>query len=345
MSDNFILTFGKQPYNYINRLNDMNEIVDSFSLNDPTEQIYLITGVRGSGKTVLLTTISEYFDTKNDWIVVDLNPNNDLIEELASRLYQNTKLSQLFIKKEFSFSFSGLTFKIEGGDKILTADVLVEKMLEKLTNYKKKILITIDEVMSSPLVKSFTHMFQSMIRKKYNVFLLMTGLYENISELQNSKSLTFLYRAPKIYLTSLSMNSITSSYKNIFNISIDEAKKLSQLTCGYAFAYQLLGYLLQKNNLKSVNKKIIEKYDEYLSQYVYEKVWFELTSAEKDILRCFKTGDSIKVSELVKNSDKSQSFINLYRDRLIKKGIVYSPSYGWLRLSLPRFSEFIETCE
>lgn len=46
----------------------------------------------------------------------------------------------------------------------------------------------------------------------------MTGLYENIYDLQNEKSLTFLYRAPKIILEPLNYTAIKSHYMRIFDI-------------------------------------------------------------------------------------------------------------------------------
>ena len=57
-----------------------------------------------------------------------------------------------------------------------------------------KLLITIDDAINNQNVKVLTHTFQALLRKDYKVFMLMTGLYENISALQNNKSLTFLPR-------------------------------------------------------------------------------------------------------------------------------------------------------
>ena len=50
----------------------------------------------------------------------------------------------------------------------------------------------------------------------------MAGLFDNISNLQNEKSLTFLYRAPKIFLEPLSIPAITTSYRSVFDISPSE---------------------------------------------------------------------------------------------------------------------------
>ena len=57
----FTLSFGKKPLQYISRLTETNQILESFCAEIPSNQIYMITGVRGSGKTVMMTNIAEAF--------------------------------------------------------------------------------------------------------------------------------------------------------------------------------------------------------------------------------------------------------------------------------------------
>jgi len=342
MNNTFTLTFGKKPINYIERMTDCDLIENSFLQEPASEQVYIITGIRGCGKTVLMTSIIKDLQEYDDWVIVNLNPEKDLIEDLASGLYQNAKLSKLFLKKEFNFSFSGISFSLHGETPILTADSLIRKMLDYIKDAKKKVLITIDEAVSNEHMKVFAQTFQSLIRFEYPVYLLMTGLFENISKLQDDKSLTFLYRAPKVYLKSLNKSIITKSYKKIFNIDEDEAADLAKLTCGYAYAYQLLGYLLTKQGKTKVDDEILDLYDIYLSEYVYDKLWSELSSIEKNILKSIGTNEIISVKELILKSNKNSSYISMYRERLIKKGIIYSPEYGKVQFTLPRFSEYIK---
>lgn len=39
----------------------------------------MITGVRGSGKTVMMTNISSEIGKDENWITVELNPKRDLL--------------------------------------------------------------------------------------------------------------------------------------------------------------------------------------------------------------------------------------------------------------------------
>ena len=58
--------------------------------------------------------------------------------------------------------------------------------------------------------------------------------------------------------------------------------------------------------------------------------------------RYFNCYDSNKIhkSERYSWSSKSNDF-SVYRTRLIRKGVVYSPSYGELDFTLPLFDKFV----
>lgn len=122
---------------------------------------------------------------------------------------------------------------------------------------------------------AFVSNFQIYITQHYPVYLVMTGLYDNISNLQNEKSLTFLYRAPKIFLAPLSIPSMTTSYRTVFDIAPKEAVQMAKLTKGYPFAFQILGYLKWEN--RSSIEKLLPDFDEALASYAYEKIWSELS--------------------------------------------------------------------
>lgn len=58
-------------------------------------------------------------------------------------------------------------------------------------------------------MQAFASAFQIFIRQDLPLYLLMTGLYENINNLQNEDNTTFLYRAPKVELKSLNITTIS----------------------------------------------------------------------------------------------------------------------------------------
>ena len=61
MNNPFTLSFGKKPLQYISRISQTNQILETFRSDVPSTQIFMITGVRGSGKTVMMTSIAAFF--------------------------------------------------------------------------------------------------------------------------------------------------------------------------------------------------------------------------------------------------------------------------------------------
>ena len=77
MINPFDITFGKPPVKIIDRPDVENEIMGSFLNSNRPSPIYILTGPRGCGKTVSMTSISNKFKEMDKWIVIDLNPQQD----------------------------------------------------------------------------------------------------------------------------------------------------------------------------------------------------------------------------------------------------------------------------
>ena len=341
MNNPFELTFGLKPSNYISRLKQSEEIISNFK-SSTGNKAFLITGVRGTGKTVMLSHISKQFENEKNWIVIELIPNYDMLEQFASALYDASIMNKIFNNKSFGFSFNGISFSISGEKPITNVISLIEVLLDKIRKNGKNVLIAVDEVSNNEYVKTFTQAFQLLIRKEYPIHLLMTGLYQNIYELQDDRDLTFLYRAPKISLEPLNLAAITNSYQELLNITKEEALTLAKETKGYAYAYQVLGYLVFEKKSPKIDNDLYAKYDQYLEEYVYEKMYSELSSNDKKILKAFTNDEINSVDNLLLKSGMKKNIFSVYRDRLIKRGIIEAPEYGKLSLKLPRFYEFLE---
>ena len=339
MKNPFSLTFGKEPQSLILRSYQNSEIIDGFRDEPPTFQVCMITGVRGSGKTVSLTTIANEFRGQKDWIVVDLSPERDMLQALAAELSNRMELLQIFKDAKINLSFLGLGVEIDGVPPITDIGVALERMLARLTEKGRHVLVTVDEAVSNNYVRQFASQFQIYLRKNLNVYLIMTGLYENIYELQNVKSLTFLYRAPKIELKPLNIGLIADSYKTIFKLSDSESMKMAKVTEGYSFAYQALGYLCFRDE-KSWEEELTQ-FDAILEEYVYEKIWSEVSNNDRTVLTAIAESGETRVQEIRKSAKLASNEFTVYRSRLIRKGILFSPTYGNIDFALPRFREFV----
>ena len=336
----FSIAFGKEPKQLVSRAVSEEEIYDVFDDEDPASQVYIITGVRGYGKTVMMTSVARHYSNKKEWVVINLNPTRDLLVQLAANLYENDKLISLFINSQINLSAFGIGIGTSTQPPISDIEIAIRKLLAKVKKSGKRVLITIDEATNSEYIRVFTSAFQIMIREEQPIFLLMTGLYENIKNLQNDKALTFLYRAPSVELKPLSMAAMEAKYINVFDCSTEEARKLAALTKGYPYAFQVLGYL--KWNGMSSWDALLMNFDIYMEERVYEKIWSELSEKDKEILVFLAKQGKAKTADIISQNGHSQSTYSTYRSRLQKRGLIDTTTYGYAELALPRFEIFIQ---
>lgn len=342
MSNPFTLSFGKKPLQYISRIVQTNQVIEEFCAKQPSNQIFMLTGVRGSGKTVMMTNLAAELRKIPDWIVVELNPTRDLLQSLAAKIYSLPEMHTRFLSAKFDFSEFGLGVSVENAAPVTDIENALELMLAEINKAGKRLLVTIDEVTNSEYIRVFASAFQIFIREEYPIFLIMTGLYENIYDLQNDKALTFLYRAPKIMLEPLNYTAIRKNYMDIFKIEITQAEKMTELTKGYPFAFQVLGYLYWEYRADKKLEEILPEYDQYLDEYVYSKIWSELSMQDKEILTVISVTGETRVKNIRESLNMNSNLFSVYRERLKRKGVVDTREYGRMSLALPRFDEFVK---
>ena len=138
-SNPFSLTFGKHPEKYISRYENTDMILSTFSSENPLSHTYLIEGVRGSGKTVLMTTISQQLSAGKEWIIVDLNSTRGLMDDLAHRLYDSCSNIPKLLDKGFNVSIAGVGIGIGGSAGFQDSISIITKLLSAAKKKNKKI--------------------------------------------------------------------------------------------------------------------------------------------------------------------------------------------------------------
>ena len=343
MANPFTISFGMEPKEYIIRKEQLDKVINTFESESPSNYMYMLSGVRGAGKTVMLSSIIEVFEKKKNWIVISVTPDMDILSSIAAHLYGRKELHNLFTDASIDLSALGIGVSLKNSTPIYDISVALQSLFGELKKKGYKVLITIDEIVSNSNIKAFAGVYQILLMKKMPAFLLMTGLYENINNLQNEKTLTFLYRAPKIYLEPLSLFSIAQSYRRILELDDKTAKEMSLLTKGYAYAYQVLGYIywekIVENGSCTKLEELIDEYDSTLSEYVYEKIWSELPGKELNIITLLVKNGEMKNKDIRDELSLNDSQMSVYRDRLKRRGLIDVSKYGYMSLILPRFKE------
>ena len=303
MQNPFTTTFSKTPeYTYIHT-EKTEEILENFIYDNPSESVYKITGVRGSGKTVILAKVEEELRTNEsryiNWLVFDVNPARDILGQIAAML----------VKAGFGSQ-----------DKKTTG---------------------IDEVSKSEEMVKFASEYGRWLRAGYPVYFVCTGLYENIQELSNVKNLTFFRRAATVKTEPLNMIRMTEMYKSKLDIDSNEAREMAKITKGYAYAFQELGVLYFKKKEDESLEDILPGLKAELFAYSYEKIWEEMTEMDRFLAGLLTEKEEYKREEVLKLMGEKSGSYSMYRDRLIKRGILNSRQ-GYISLALPYFGEYIK---
>lgn len=335
----YTLTFGKEPTQLIARAAQSQQVIDAFLGEPSTQQAYMVTGIRGSGKTVFMTETARKIASQKDWISVELNPERDLLTSLAAKLSSENELARLFQSAEINLSFFGFGLEVKGAAPITEIETALQKMLLSLKKKGKRLLISVDEVTNTPQMRAFAAAFQIFLRQDLPVYLLMTGLYENVSALQDEKSLTFLYRASKIHLGPLNIGTIAEDYQAVLGLDEQEGMALAKLTKGYSFAFQVLGYFAWENADDARVAQQLAR--QYLDEYAYDKVWSELSRKDREVLHGIAQVKSGRIGEIRELLGLSTNEFNPYRQRLIRKGIISGEERGYVRLLLPFFDQYV----
>ena len=340
MSNNpFTVIFGMEPQSEIPRKEEYHSVIDDFESPNPVSCAYVIIGVRGCGKTVLMTSIQNALSKKKEWIVIRLNPDLDLFSSAISQLSEHIHL------KEEQITGANVSIAGFGGGISMRSlsdnETLLRKMLREAGKQKKRVLIAIDEASNSKNLKTFAHSFQAFIGERLPVFMLMTALPENFSALSNSRNGTFLRRLPRVKLEGLNTLLVEKKYSEIFSISEETAISLSKTVMGYPYAFQLLGYILWDVKKTQVDEQVLTELDAMLYDGAYKAIWDRLTEKEREVTCAIAHSDSMAVKEIREALSMESNQFSPYRENLKENGLINTSDYGKIVFTLPRFREFV----
>lgn len=181
----------------------------------------------------------------------------------------------------------------------------------------------------------------------------MAGLPNKVSELQNDELLTFLLRSQRIYLEPLSLLTIKQSYRRAFSrkgrtIDDDTLNRITKMTNGYAYAFQLLGFLLWRTKEAEITSVVVQKilpnYQAELYRNVYIKTYQELSNKDREFIKAMTESGkaSVKVAEIAKKMHRDKNYISIYRRRLLDDQLITATKWGEVAFTLPFFADFIK---
>ena len=331
------------------------EIITAFCNPESEKYVYKITGLRGSGKSVEYSRIIRFLKEKKGWLVYPLSASGEAVSTLLSKLSR-----EKFIRSDSksttvssTTSVGGSAVVISGNETVhvsrsyaenehfYSAEAALTDMVKTANEKKYKVLVGVDDISKTPETVRLLSMIGSMILEGLKIYLVVTGLSDNIEDFSTEKNLSFFKRADAKEIRALNRFDMTYMYEKLLGVDSAEAKELACTTMGYAYAYQVLGSLYFEKKDVEATEDILSDFERILFKDCYELIWQSLSPGEKDVARYIlqsKTGKAEEIKKMMRNP----STYPVYRERLINKHLVDGTSRGYLKINLPRFDKFIE---
>ncbi len=355
MNNPFNPSFGKVPPIYIDRINQIKELVSELKNPNSPYQTTLIYGQRGSGKTTFMSALCQEIEKQKDFIILNIPSSGNILQSYVQGIYNKTSKAiqkTLDSLDGISLSVLGVQFEYNKKDNSqVNYQILLEKILKKLLEKKITVLAVIDEVKASSSLKDFISVYQILLQQNLSVCLLLAGLPQNISDIQNDNQLTFLLRAPRITLEPLDDSIVRYNYKKAFEkggkvLSEKILDKMTRLCGGYAYAFQLLGWLVWKNTTNAISEKevdsVLDEYKMLLFRNAYIKISESFSQMDKVFVVCMaKKQGATSMKKLVEETGKSNAYLSNYRARLLDSQVIKKTSYGYVAFVLPYFRDFV----
>lgn len=165
-------------------------ILNDFLQLQPVSRAYLLCGVPDREKEETIRQITTQLESRDSWIVIELNPDGNLFAELNARLDERADLQEIFRKDSRDLDSSSP----ELGQLAQSPRMAARKKLQALSKAGKRALIVIREIRVSDDIKDFAGEYKIYAMEDFNVFLLMSGRYENAARLIDRTVKTFFYR-------------------------------------------------------------------------------------------------------------------------------------------------------
>jgi hypothetical protein len=349
--------FGVKPDSFVGRDQIIGDFLSGLDFTNSPYRTTILTGLRGSGKTSLLSDISVLV-RKREFISVNVTAHDGMLEEIIGELNRKSKkwISKTISKIEsVSVGVLGISFAVTRDSKseVFGFRHTATDILEELSKHDIGVVFTIDEVHNDTKeMQEFIIAYQHFVRERRNIALLMAGLPNAVYELLNNKVLTFLRRSNRIFLHNIDTTLIDKLYKDVF-LTYDKnpagiVSEAAVLTSGYPYLVQLIGYYLWEITDKKINRAklnfCMKQAKQDLFQNVHALVYRDLSAKDKEFVRAMCEDESIsRFADIISRMDVEKGYATKYRQRLLDSGLVQREGYGELSFALPFMREFIKT--
>ncbi len=349
--------------------------------NGKSEKSFLMVGLRGVGKTVLLNEIQKLAEAEGyKSVLIEAHENKSLaalllpplrqilftldrMESVSEKVKRGLRVLKSFFNGmkvkvhdiELSLDVDPETGSADSGDLEADLPVLLEAVAEAASDRKIAVAIILDELqyLSENELSALIMAIHKIAQKQLPLILIGAGLPQLVALSGRSKSYAErLFDFPQIGPLEKkdAIDALQEPMKEQkTKFSEDAIEEVLKKTKGYPYFLQEWGY--QSWNLASsspIDLKTVKKATDVSIQRLDEsffRVRFDrLTKREKEYLRAladFGNG-AHRSGDIAEELGVKPQSIAPIRNSLIKKGMIYSPTYGDTEFTVPLFDEFMK---
>ncbi|MDR2611190.1 MAG: ATP-binding protein [Clostridiales Family XIII bacterium] len=352
----FTPVFGSEPSILAGRNRLISDVVSGLE-NGPGDphRVTIFTGPRGSGKTVLLAKIASEAEQLG-WLGIHATATRGMLDSL---LEQTREKAAEFVEDSAKSHITGVqvggfgvTRQIAPSSKRSWRSQISE-YLDKLNALHIGLLITVDEVTSreDEMITLITT-FQHFIREKRNVALIMAGLPNNVIQMFQHDSISFLRRAFLRPLSSVDIPEVRIAIRKTVEIggktiAPDALELAANETNGFPFMIQLIGYhMFNQATQKKISAQDVRDGVEIaradMKHMIIDATLRDLSELDLKFLIAMAQdeGDS-RMSDIAKRMDTSPANAGYYRRRLIELGIITPVGRGRVSINIPLLKDWL----
>lgn len=358
----FTPTFGTSPPLLVGRDGDLDDFRDALrSGPGAPERATLVTGLRGTGKTVMLNAYEDVAGSEG-WLVISETATPHLVDRITAE-----HLPRLLAEHDPEQTASQLTgVSLPGGlgaDRevterhvarpglrsrlMLLADILGER--------GGGVLITVDEVHRVGIedLRALGSTIQHAFRERRNVAFVGAGLPSAVHDLLTDDVSTFLRRADRRHLRTVDRDDVAralrvpveSAGRSITPAALDLAV---DGTGGYPFMIQLVG--LHSWRAASDDAVIARPHAEHgvrqarrkVGQLVHASALADLSAVDRSFLAAMAVDDGpSRIADVAQRLGVTGTYAGQYRIRLLAAEVIETRGHGLVTFTIPGLRDYL----
>lgn len=358
-SNPFTPGFGLTPMILAGRDVAIEEFTAALAGNVPEARAILISGARGSGKTVLLTEFRE-LALDAGWTDLRMHTSStSLVEELRGQaiarlreLDPEAETSRLTSAGAFNVSASrDIIQRYEGEGEVLAT--VLDRLAQLTDEDGGGLLITLDELQSvdRDQLHALTQHVQDLIGSGHAVAFIAAGVRTGVDALLDHERTTFLRRAHRIEVSSVDVGTAAEAIRMTIadtakTITPEAAVRAGEISRGYPYLIQLIGSKAWQNSgdadtieiedVQGARATVIAA----MIKNVHGPALRGLSARKREYLRAMLEDEGPSgVGDIAQRMGIDPRNQSTYRERLIEDELIRPAGRGFVEFALPYLGE------